>query len=103
MIDVEEAEYLWSNLVTLGVLNELPNRRFEVNPDALHPFDTDETPVMKLPVAFCYSLVYQALSLILSQDHAVVLKKGLLFIYHHADLFVGQYRKEVGVPQLLHV
>lgn len=94
--DEEEGEYLWNTLTSQGILNPTDDDLFFLDSDALDGFEIDETPVMKLPTAFCYSLLFRALQVVLNQDQLLVLKKGLLFVYHHADLFIGQHRKDVG-------
>ena len=93
--DEEEGEYLWNTLTSQGILNPTDDDLFFLDSDALDGFEIDETPVMKLPTAFCYSLLFRALQVVLNQDQLLVLKKGLLFVYHHADLFIGQHRKDV--------
>lgn len=94
LADEEEGDYLWASLTSQGILNPTGESLF-LDTDVLDGFEIDETPVMKLPTAFCYSLLFRALQVVLSQDQLIVLKKGLLFVYHHADLFIGQHRKEV--------
>ena len=60
----------------------------------IKPFLVAESSLVKLPDGFDFAFFFGGMKRLLQQEHVMVLKRVLTFVYNNADLLCGEYRNQ---------